>query len=317
MRRRETPRCRATSRGVIGVRKFSSMNASARSTSRVAGGSGFVDARSTRRTSASGWSSICTVSEQRLQLHRGAESLFLEVGLDAGKARGEAGAEADVVVDAEDGDIIGDGEVGCFAGVEDFRRDEVAGRQHGRGKGERAEEGGEFVRSRRSTTLPGCRGEGLAGVAGLGERCGERGLAFAGPDFVTRVVYEREGPEGAERKEVAGGGAADRRVVHAEVAARGNGRHVALREDIHEHRRLALPLKLFGNAGPGGMREDHAVGAVAQGALYRGSSYLLARGNDVQFPVEAPGVDAPQDADQLGPPRLSARLKNDDHLLFH
>ena len=154
-------------------------------------------------------------------------------------------------------------------------------------------------------------------MAGLGERCGERGLPFAGPDFVARVVDEREGTECAEGKEVAGGGAADRRVIHAEVAARGNGRHVALREDVHEHRRLALPLKLFGNAGPGGMREDDAVSAVAQGALHRGGGYLSARGNDVEFPVEAAGVDAAQDPDQLGPPRLSARLKNDDHLLFH
>ena len=154
-------------------------------------------------------------------------------------------------------------------------------------------------------------------MAGLGERCGESDLALAGPDFVTRVVYEREGAEGAERKEVAGGGAADRRIVHAEVAACGNGRHVALGENIHENRRLALALKLFGDAGPGGMREDDAVGAVAQGALYRGGRDLSSRGNDVQFPVKAPGVDAAQDPDQLGPPRLSARLKNDDHLLFH
>ena len=42
---------------------------------------------------------LYSVSEQRLQLHRGAESLFLEVGFDAGKARGEAGAEAGVIVD--------------------------------------------------------------------------------------------------------------------------------------------------------------------------------------------------------------------------
>ena len=74
---------------------------------------------------------------------------------------------------------------------------------------------------------------------------------------------EREGAEVAERKEVAGGGAADRRIVHAEVAARGNGRHVALRKDVHENRRLALPLKLFGDAWPGGMRENDAVGAAA------------------------------------------------------
>ena len=154
-------------------------------------------------------------------------------------------------------------------------------------------------------------------MAGLGKRCGESGLPLAGPDFVARVVNEREGAEGAERKEVAGGGTADRRVVHAEIAARRNGRHVALREDVHEHRRLALPLKLFGNAGTGGMREDDAVGSNAECALDSGGGYLSARGNDVQFPVEASGVNAVQDADQLGSPGLSARLKNDDHLLFH
>ena len=173
------------------------------------------------------------------------------------------------------------------------------------------------MRSRRSAPLPRRRNEGLAGVSGLGQRGGKGGLPFARPDFVARVVDEREGTECAEGKEVAGGGAADRRVIHAEVTARGNSLHVALREDIHEHRRLALPLKLFGDAGTGGMRENDAVGAAAQGAFHRGGRYLSARGHDVQLPVKASGVDAAQNADQLGPPRLSPRFKNDENLLFH
>ena len=108
------------------------------------------------------------VSEQVLQCDYGAESFFLEVWLDAGEARSTARAETDVVVDAQDGDIVGNGEVGRLAGVENICRDEVAGRQHGRREGKSAEKGGKFMWSRRSATIQRRWRECLACVSSLG-----------------------------------------------------------------------------------------------------------------------------------------------------
>ena len=47
------------------------------------------------------------------------------------------------------------------------------------------------------------------------------------------------------------------------------------------------------------MRENHAVRTCVQGALDGGGGGLSAGRHDVQFPIEASGVDPAQDADQL------------------
>ena len=103
-----------------------------------------------------------------------------------------------------------------------------------------------------SRRLGGCsrRGESFTGVLGFCQRGNKGGLPFTSPDFVARIVYEREGAEVAEGKEVAGGGASDRRIVHAEATAGRNYGDVAWREYIHENGWLALLLQLLGNAGP-------------------------------------------------------------------